>query len=56
MVSKIKNQCQDFNLTIYSDSELFSEKLMKMNKKYRKEKDKIRTRLEKKDKKTFMEQ
>ena len=51
VVSKIKDQCQDINLTIYSDSELFSEKLMKMNKELQKKK--IRTRLKKKDKKNY---
>ena len=37
-VNKINNQCQDFNLPIYFDSELFIEKLMKMNKELQKKK------------------
>ena len=46
VVSKIKDQCQDINLTIYSDSELFSEKLMKMNKELQKKKDKNKIKKE----------
>lgn len=37
-VNKINDQCQDFNLPIYFDSELFIEKLMKMNKELQKKK------------------
>ena len=37
-VNKINSQCQDFNLPIYFDSELFIEKLMKMNKELQKKK------------------
>ena len=54
VVSKIKDQCQDINLTIYSDSELFSEKLMKMNKELQKKKDK--NKIKKERQKKIMEQ
>ena len=50
VVSKIKDQCQDINLTIYSDSELFSEKLMKMNKELQKKKDKNKIKKERQKK------
>ena len=50
-VNKINDQCQDFNLPIYFDSELFIEKLMKMNKELQK-----KNRLDKKDTEKSTEQ